>query len=81
MGVLPQVIHRDLAARNVLVGEGMVAKIADFGLSRQLDTKDYYRPAQTNSMLPLRWLAPEVLAGQLRFTIQSDVYVHPRPRG
>lgn len=27
-------IHRDLAARNVLVGEGNVCKIADFGLAR-----------------------------------------------
>ena len=27
-------VHRDLAARNVLVGEGNICKIADFGFAR-----------------------------------------------
>lgn len=36
-------VHRDLACRNCLVGEGLVIKIADFGMSRDVYTCDYYR--------------------------------------
>jgi serine/threonine protein kinase len=32
-------IHRDLAARNVLVGDGNIVKVADFGLSRLIKVK------------------------------------------
>jgi len=38
-----QIVHRDLAARNVLVGNDNVMKIADFGLTRNVNQKDYYR--------------------------------------
>ena len=29
-------IHRDLACRNVLVGNGLVGKVADFGMARDI---------------------------------------------
>ena len=30
-------LQRDLAARNILLGDGMKAKVADFGMSRMVD--------------------------------------------
>ena len=62
------VIHRDLACRNVLVGEGKVLKIADFGLSR--DTDLYVSTLSTK--LPIRWMAPESIMDRL-FSEKSDV--------
>lgn len=36
-------VHRDLAARNCLVGEDLVVKIGDFGMSRDIYTTEYYK--------------------------------------
>lgn len=38
-----QIIHRDLAGRNLLIAEGKIVKIADFGLTRNITKQDYYR--------------------------------------
>ena len=38
-----QIVHRDLAARNVLVGDGEICKITDFGLARDVYKDDLYR--------------------------------------
>lgn len=36
-------VHRDLATRNCLVGNNLVVKIGDFGMSRDVYSTDYYR--------------------------------------
>lgn len=36
-------VHRDMATRNCLVGDRLIVKIADFGMSRDVYSTDYYR--------------------------------------
>lgn len=51
-------VHRDLATRNCLVGKDYTIKIADFGMSRNLYSGDYYR-IQGRAVLPIRWMSWE----------------------
>lgn len=66
-------LHRDLAARNVLISEGFLLKVADFGLARELTEKDYYRKI-TSGKLPARWMAIESLDCERIHTHKSDVW-------
>ncbi|VDN01536.1 unnamed protein product [Thelazia callipaeda] len=67
-----KIIHRDLAARNVLVADGFILKISDFGLSRDVRYNDYYRK-KGNGRLPIKWMALEALDSHV-YTIYSDVW-------
>ncbi|XP_078667527.1 uncharacterized protein LOC144909366, partial [Branchiostoma floridae x Branchiostoma belcheri] len=53
-------VHGDLAARNVLVGEDLVVKIADFGLTTDIYERGYKRQ-DAEQKIPVRWMAPERL--------------------
>ncbi|OAF66478.1 hypothetical protein A3Q56_05795 [Intoshia linei] len=65
-------VHRDLAARNCLVNYDNIAKIGDFGLTRDIYESDYYRK-DGKSILPVRWMSPESLRDGI-FTCSSDVW-------
>uniref|UniRef100_A0A8C4PXA3 Tyrosine-protein kinase receptor n=1 Tax=Eptatretus burgeri TaxID=7764 RepID=A0A8C4PXA3_EPTBU len=65
-------VHRDLATRNCLVGLGLLVKIGDFGMSRDVYSTDYYRVGG-HTMLPIRWMPPESIMYR-KFTAESDVW-------
>lgn len=68
-------VHRDLAARNVLVSSGLIAKIGDFGLSRNVSSDDardgYYKSVK--GQFAVRWTSPEAMA-TMKYTPASDVW-------
>ncbi|XP_078682838.1 proto-oncogene tyrosine-protein kinase receptor Ret-like [Branchiostoma floridae x Branchiostoma belcheri] len=66
-------VHGDLAARNVLVGEDLVVKIADFGLTTDIYERGYQRQ-DAEQKIPVRWMAPERLMREGRYTSKSDVW-------
>ncbi|XP_078612852.1 uncharacterized protein LOC144882741 [Branchiostoma floridae x Branchiostoma japonicum] len=71
-----RIAHRDVAARNVLITADDVAKLADFGLARDVYATTQYvrcnRPG-VDELLPLKWMALESIENG-EYTCQSDVW-------
>ncbi|XP_078665867.1 proto-oncogene tyrosine-protein kinase receptor Ret-like [Branchiostoma floridae x Branchiostoma belcheri] len=71
-----RIAHRDVAARNVLITAGGAAKVADFGLARDVYTSTQYVRRDSpglEELLPLNWMALESIeTGE--YTCQSDVW-------
>lgn len=57
---------------HVTVSTDLRIKLADFGLSREIYEKDYYKIAG-KAVLPVRWMAPECLLYGI-FTTAGDVW-------
>ena len=65
-------VHRDLACRNCLIKKDLTVKIGDFGMSRNLYSRDYYR-INGQAILPVRWMSPEALIYG-KFSVEGDVW-------
>jgi len=63
-------IHRDLKSPNVLIGDGLRAKVADFGLAR---TQNRAKAKMTKVGTPL-WLAPEIFTKDGHYDSKCDVF-------
>ncbi|KAI8485240.1 Endothelial cell-specific molecule 1 [Branchiostoma belcheri] len=71
-----KIVHRDIAARNVVISDRKVAKIADFGLSRDVYMSSAYERTEQGGeeeLLPLKWMAVESLRDGV-YTCESDVW-------
>ncbi|CAH1271027.1 RET [Branchiostoma lanceolatum] len=71
-----KIVHRDIAARNVVISDRKVAKIADFGLSRDVYVSSAYQRTNQGGeeeLLPLKWMAVESLRDGV-YTCESDVW-------
>lgn len=67
-------VCRDIAARNILLtekGPNRVAKISDFGLSRDINHGDYF--CSPHGVVPIRWYPPEAVRRNVH-TLKSDVW-------
>lgn len=65
------IIHRDLKPQNILVTNGGLAKIADFGIA-SIQSVTNVTKADT-IMGSLHYLAPEIARGE-KASVQSDIY-------
>ncbi|XP_049766457.1 mast/stem cell growth factor receptor kita-like [Schistocerca cancellata] len=67
-----KVLHGDLAARNILLADGNVVKICDFGLAKNMYRSNIYKK-KSSGPLPFKWMAIEAIKDRI-FSTQSDVW-------
>jgi len=66
-----RVLHRDLKPQNLLIENGTIVKLADFGLARAFNTPIN---TLTHEVVTLWYRAPEVLLGASQYATPLDVW-------
>ncbi|KAH8421075.1 hypothetical protein KR222_010720, partial [Zaprionus bogoriensis] len=63
--------HRDLATRNCVISSEFIVKVAYPALCKDKYSREYHK--HRNTLLPLRWLAPECIQED-EYTTKSDIF-------
>ena len=70
-----KILHRDLKSPNILLGYGLRAKLADFGLAKvKHEINSQSLVATKGQAGTLLWMAPELFDDEPLMTTASDVY-------
>ena len=68
-----KIIHRDIKGQNVLIDIRNNVKLADFGISKQLETLSSTQGAKTEGVGTFNWMAPEIICGQ-EYGFKVDIW-------
>lgn len=67
------ILYRDLATRNCIVSSDFIVKVSYPGLCKDKYNREYFK--HRNSLLPIRWLAPECIQED-EYTTKSDIFAY-----